>query len=83
MAMSASNMLNRANTLFNVGYGEDLPSRFPDGDTWTKSYMGNDYTDLRSGYTDGETGIKSYMQSDYTDLGTSFTDSEKHGQSPI
>ena len=27
VAMSASNMLNRANTLVNVGYGEDLPSR--------------------------------------------------------
>ena len=64
--MSASNMLNRANTLVNVGYGEDLPSRFPE--------MGNDYTDLRSSfanmqsdYTDGETWTKSYLQSDYTD----------------
>ena len=36
VAMSASNMLNRANTLVSVGYG-DLQSRFPD--------MGNDYTD--------------------------------------
>ena len=34
--MSASNMLNRANTLVNVGYGEDLPSRFPDSETWAK-----------------------------------------------
>ena len=51
VAMSASNMLNRANTLVSVGYG-DLPSRFPN--------MGNDYTD-------GETWTKSYMQSDYTD----------------
>ena len=49
VAMSASNMLNRANTLVNVGYGEDLPNRFPDGETWTKSYIGNDYTDPRSG----------------------------------
>ena len=76
VAMSASNMLNRANTLVNVGYGEDLPSRFPDGQTWTKSYLG-------TSYTDGETGIKSYMgndytdlRSDYTDLGTSYTESE-------
>ena len=61
VAMSASNMLNGANTLVNVGYGEDLPSRFPDGETWSKFYMGNDYTDL---------------QSDYTDLGTSYTDIE-------
>ena len=67
VAMSASNMLNRANTLVNVGYGEDLPSRFPDGETGIKSYMGNDYTD-------GETSTKSYLQSDYTDRGTSFTD---------
>ena len=52
VAMSASNMLNRANTLVNVGYGEDLPSRFPDGETGINSYMGNDYTDLRSDYTD-------------------------------
>ena len=90
VAMSASIMLNRANTLVNVGYGEDLPSRFPDSETWTKCYMGNDYTDLRSSfanmqsdYTDGKTWKKSYLQSDYTDtqsdysdLGTSYTDSE-------
>ena len=59
--MSASNMSNRANTLVNVGHGEDLPNRFPDGETWTKSYIGNDYTDPRSGYTDGETWTKSYL----------------------
>ena len=52
VTMSASEMLNRANTLVNVGYGEDLLSRFPDGETGIKSYMGNDYTDLRSDYTD-------------------------------
>ena len=69
VAMNASNMLNRANTLVNAGYGEDLPSRFPDGETGIKSYMGNNYTD-------GETWTKSYLQSDYTDLGTSYTDSE-------
>ena len=67
VAMSASNMLNRANTLVNVEYGDDLPSRFPDVETGIKSYMGNDYTD-------GETWTKSYLQSDYTDLGTSYTD---------
>ena len=69
VAMSASNMLNRANTLVNVGYGEDLPIRLPDGETGIKSYMGNDFTD-------GETWTKSYLQCDYTDLGTSYTDSE-------
>ena len=75
VAMSASNMLNRANTLVNVGCGEDLPIRFPD--------MGNDYTDLRSSfanmqsdYTDGETWTKSYLQRDYTDLRSSFANTQ-------
>ena len=74
VAKSASNMFNRANTLVNVRYGEDLPSRYPDPrsgytdvETWTKSYMQSDYTD-------GETWTKSYTQSDYTDLRSSFTD---------
>ena len=67
VAMSASNMLNRANTLVNVGYGEDMPSWFHDGETWTKSYLG-------TSYTDGETGIKSYTQSDYTDTQSDYTD---------
>ena len=62
VAMSASNRLNRANTLVNVRYGEDLPSRFPDGETWTKSYMGKDYTDLGTSYTDSETWTKSYLK---------------------
>ena len=66
VAMSASNMLNRASTLVNVGYGEDLPSRFPD--------MRNDYTDMQSDYTDGGTWTKFYLQSDYTDKQTDYTD---------
>ena len=45
--MTASNMLSRANTLVNVGYGEDL------GTSYTE--LGDDprsgYTDLRSNYT--------------------------------
>ena len=76
VAMVASNMLNRANTLVNVGYGEDLPSRFPDprigytdGETGIKSYMGNDYTDLRSSFAN--------TQSDYTDPGNDYTDLKK------
>ena len=69
MAMSASNMLNRANTLVNVGYWEDLPSRFPDGETGIKSNMGNDYTD-------SETWTKSYLQIVYTDTQSDYTDSE-------
>ena len=82
VAMSASNMVNRAITLVNVGYGEDLPSRFPD--------MGNDYTGLRSSfanmqsdYTDGETWTKSYLQSDYTVLRSDYTDSETWTKSYI
>ena len=73
VAMNASNMLNKANTLVNVGYGEDLPSRFPG--------MGHDYTDLRSSfanmqidYTDSETWTKSYLQSNYTDTQIDYTD---------
>ena len=58
--MGASNMLNRADTLVNVGYGEDMPSRlgndYTDRETWTKSYMGSDYTD-------SETWTKSYLRS--------------------
>ena len=67
VVMSASNMLNRANTLVKVGYGEDLPSRFPNGETGIKSYMGNDYTD-------GETWTKSYLESGYTDTQSDYTD---------
>ena len=60
VAMSARNKLNRANTLVNVGYGEDLPSRL--GYQGLRSFpdMGNDYTDC-------ETWTKSYVQSDNTD----------------
>ena len=71
VAMGASNMLNRANTLVNVGYGEDLPSRFPDlGNDYTD--MQCDYTDPRSGYTDGETWTKSYQRSGLTELKNSL-----------
>ena len=76
--MGASNMMNRANTLVNIRYGENLPSRLPGGETWTKSYMGNDmqndYTDLRKDYSDGETRTKSYPQSSYTDLASNYSD---------
>ena len=65
VTMSASNMLNRANTLVNVGYGEDLPSRYPDSETWAKPYP-------RSGYTDGEPWTKSYLGTSYTDLKNSL-----------
>ena len=70
VAMSASNMLNRANTLVNVGYGEDLGADTACGEP----SMSTD--DLRSGYTNSETWAKPNSQSDYTDLGTSYTESE-------
>ena len=82
VAMSASNMLNRANTLVNVGYGEDLPSSFPD--------MGNDYTDLRSSfantqsdYTDSETWTKSYPRSGFTDLKNSLVNGARKLVTPL
>ena len=54
VAMGASNMLNRANTLVNVGYGEDMPNRFP--------FTQSDYTDLKSSFANA--------QSNYTDTQT-------------
>ena len=60
VAMGASNMLNRANTLVNVGYGEDLPNRFP--------FTQSDYTDLLSSFAN--------TQSDYTDLRCSFANTQ-------
>ena len=90
VAMSASNILNRANTLVNVGYGEDLPSRFPDGETWIKYYIGNDYTDLRSdytdlgtSYTDSETWTKSYPRSGFTDLKNSLVNGARKLVTPL
>ena len=58
--MSASNMLNRANTLVNVGYGDDLPSRYP--------FTQSDYTDLRSSFAN--------TQSNYTDTQSSFANTQ-------
>ena len=119
VAMGASNMLNRANTFVNVGYGEDLPNRFPDGrshgftysqsdytdmgkdytdlrssfantqsdytdsETWTKSYMGNYYTDLQSDYTDSETWTKSYPRSGFTDLKNSLVSGARKLVTPL
>ena len=65
--MSAINMLNRANTLVNVGYGEDLPSRLGYQRLGPFTDMGNDYTIC-------ETWTKSYLQSDYTDTQSDYTD---------
>ena len=59
--MSASNMLNRANTLVNVGFGEDLPNRFP--------FTQSDYTDTQSNYTDTQSSFAN-TQSDYTNSET-------------
>ena len=54
-------MLNRANTLVNVGHGEDLPSRSP--------FTQSDYTDIQSNYTDTQHSIAN-TQSDYPDSET-------------
>ena len=80
VAMGASNMLNRANTLVNVGNGENLPSRlgndYTDRETWTKSY-------LQSDYTDGETGTKSYLRSSFTDLKNSLVNGARKLVTPL
>ena len=63
VAMGASTMLSRVNTLVNVEYGEEL-----EGETWTKS-------DPRSGYPNSsicEAG--SMIQEEYIDQGSSYTD---------
>ena len=67
--MSASNMLNRANTLVNVGYAEDLGADTACGEP----SMSTD--DLRSGYTNS--------QSDYTDLRNSFVNAIRKLVTPI
>ena len=51
--MSASNMLNRANTLVNVGYGEKLDNDPRSSFANTQS----DYTDLGNDYTDRKNSL--------------------------
>ena len=63
IAMGASTMLSRVNTLVNVGYGEEL-----EGETRTKS-------DPRSGYTNGET--RNTIQEEYIDQGSSLVNHEQ------
>ena len=45
VAMGASTMLSRVNTLVNVGYGEELEgetrSSYTDSETWSKTYQGS------------------------------------------
>ena len=60
VAMGASTMLSRVNTLVNVGYGEELdndlrtdevrgkPSSFADSETWAKPNLRSSFTDLRN-----------------------------------
>ena len=71
VAMGASTMLNRVNTLVNVGYGEELEVK-----TRTKSdssiceavsMIQEEYKDRGSSYTDSETLSKTYQGSSYTD----------------
>ena len=63
IAMGASTMLSRVNTLVNVGYGEEL-----EGETRTKS-------DPRSGYTNGET--RNTIPEEYIDQGSSLVNHEQ------
>ena len=61
VAMGASTMLSRVNTLVNVGYGEQL-----DNDLRTDSVCGYPTDEVRgkpSGYTDGETWAKPNLRS--------------------
>ena len=52
VAMGASTMLSRVNTLVNVGYGEeldnDLRSSFADSETWAKPNLGSSFANLRN-----------------------------------
>ena len=76
VAMGASTMLSRVNTLVNVGYGEEL-----DNDLRTGSVCGYPTDEVRgkpSGYTNSETWAKSNLRSSFTDLGSR---SENHEQS--
>ena len=89
VAMSAINMLNRANTLVNVGYVEDLPNRFP----FTQSDYTNtqsNYTDTQSSFantqsdlTDSETWTKSYLGTSYTDLKISLVNGARKLVTPL
>ena len=49
VAMGASTILSRVNTLVNVGFGEELEgetrSSYTDSETWSKTYQGSSYTD--------------------------------------
>ena len=50
--MGASNMLNRANTLVSVGYGEDVRSSFANLASSLTDDLQEEYIDLRISYTD-------------------------------
>ena len=63
IAMGASTMLSRVNTLVNVGDGEEL-----EGEKRTKSHP-------RSGYTNGET--RNTLQEEYIDQGSSLVNHEQ------
>ena len=71
VAMGASTMLSRVNTLVNVGYGEEL-----EGETRTKSdssiceagsMIQKKYIDLRRSFTDQGSSLVNHEQSSYTD----------------
>ena len=82
IAMGASTMLNRVNTLVkgtssmfhHVGYGEEL-----DNDLQTDSVCGYPTDEVRgrpSGYTDLGTSWGTKTEGPYTDLRSSFANSE-------
>ena len=65
VAMGASTMLSRVNTLVNVKYGEeldnDLRSSFANSETWAKP-------NLRSSFTDPGSSLENHEQSSFTNL---------------
>ena len=75
VAMAASNMLSRANTLVNTGYGEDLQNDYTDMQS-SSTDLGISYTNMQNDYTDKQNDYTNDPRSGYTDLGTSYSDSK-------
>ena len=77
VAMGASNMMNRANTLVNVGYGEDMLSSWGTKTEGSSTDLGKDlqtgYTNLRSSYTDSETWAKPNLRSSFANPQGDYT----------
>ena len=80
--MGASNILNRARTLVNVEYGEDLgtssargePTSYTDLGSDTACGEASDYTnDLRSDYSENETWAKPNLRSSFANSQSGYT----------